>query len=63
MAPKKPAKTAETKGKVSWSVRPCVKCNSEIAKLQDSLRVLSRDYSSARFTERWTWWHRNCWGK
>ena len=64
MAQKKPAKTADTKGgSPTWMIRNCVQCNNEIAQMKDSLRVLRRDYASARFSDRWTWWHRNCWGK
>jgi hypothetical protein len=64
MAQKNPAKTADIKGgKATWMIRNCVQCSNEIAQMKDSLRVLRRDYTSTRFSDRWTWWHRNCWGK
>jgi len=63
MATKKPAKTAENKGAMIWVMRSCAHCANEIAAQKDSLRVLSRSYQETRFRDRWTWWHRNCWGK
>jgi hypothetical protein len=46
-----------------WVMRSCAHCANEIAAQKDSLRVLSRSYQETRFRDRWTWWHRNCWGK